>query len=667
MRRIIKIGGGRSINLEGIARGLSKLEGENIIVLGANALRDEFAFRLGYKKKTIRSVSGVESVFTDDEMMDLINLSYSGIRRNRFVEMCHTYGINAIGLSGIDGGLIQGKKNKGIRTIINGKKKVIRDQSGKPVKVNVKLLEQLLVSGYTPVITIPILGQDNEILNTENDQIVSLLQREMLADEVIHFIEANGIIGDDGGTISQLEKDDLEILVKNSDGRFRRKLMTFQSILENSAVIRVVDGRGDCPITDLIEGKGTTLNVRMGTRENLERVMTENIETEKSLSVLVTNKRNISLERGKGLYVWDLTGRKLLDCSGGWGVALVGHSNDSVIQGLIRQMSRIMIAPITFGNSSRLSLMRKLVEITPSRLNRVFLANSGTESIEAAIKFALQSTGRKRIVSATKAFHGRSLGALSVTHSPRYRNPFKGWLNEENVDFISFNSLNSLEEKITGETAAVILEPVQGEGGVNLAKTEFIKAIRKRCDDVGALLIFDEVQTGFGRTGRMFAFEWYGIEPDILCLAKGIAGGFPMGAVLVNNKVNIQLGSHGSTFGGNPMACAAALASLNFIIENNLVGQSEIIGKYFLKKLEDEILPFPNVRSVRGKGLMIAVELKRSNKELSNYMHENGIIVIPTGRNAIRFLPPLIIEEAEIDFIVSVLKEGLQKGMKFKD
>ena len=260
--------------------------------------------------------------------------------------------------------------------------------------------------------------------------------------------------------------------------------------------------------------------------------------------------RDITVVRGAGAEVWDDQGRRYLDCVAGIGVASVGHANPAVAEAVARQARTLITCPGIFYNDQRAALMKKLVALAPEGLERVFLCNSGTEAVEASFKLARLATGRTKIVSTVRGFHGRTLGALSATFKKSYREPFKPLV--PGFSFVPFNNAAKMRAAVDGETAAVVLEPVQGEGGIRPADAEYLAALRKICDTTGALLIADEAQTGFCRTGRMFACDRYGLRPDLMCVAKAVAGGVPMGAVLAGGRVPSALGRHGTTFGGNP-------------------------------------------------------------------------------------------------------------------
>lgn len=367
-------------------------------------------------------------------------------------------------------------------------------------------------------------------------------------------------------------------------------------------------------------------------------------------------KQPIALVRGEGARLWDANGKEYIDCTSGHGVANIGFANPYVAAAIAEQAKRLIICAEAFYNDKRAALMAKLVEIAPPGLERVFLCNSGTEAVEGAIKIARLSTGRKQIISAMRGFHGRTMGALSATWRPEYRKPFEPLV--PGFVFIPYNDLAAMERTLNSDTAAVILEVVQGEGGVIVGDGDYLREVQRLCWENGALFIVDEVQTGFGRTGRMFACQHYGLEPDLMCLAKGIAGGVPMGAIMIHQRLGeMPKLVHGSTFGGNPLACAAALASICYIEEHHLPERAAQLGADFIQQLSE--INAPLVRNVRGLGLMVGVELKRKATPYLAALAQRGILALSAGPTVMRFLPPLIISKEELDMVVEALKETL--------
>ncbi|MGD9100850.1 MAG: acetylornithine/succinylornithine family transaminase [Anaerolineae bacterium] len=360
-------------------------------------------------------------------------------------------------------------------------------------------------------------------------------------------------------------------------------------------------------------------------------------------------KRALVVARGQGAWVWDADGQAYIDCISGHGVANVGHANPVVNQALAEQAQRLMVCPNGFYNDQRAQLLAKLVHIAPPGLERAFLCNSGAEAIEAALKFARLSTGRPKVVAAMRGFHGRTMGALSATWRKQYRQPFEPLL--PGFEFAPYNRLERMAQVVDQETAAVILEVVQGEGGVIPGDGDYLRRVQALCQERGALFIVDEVQTGFGRTGRMFASQHHDLRPDLMCLAKGIAGGLPMGAVLIGSRVkDLPKKCHGTTLGGNPLACAAALATLRYIETHQLPQRAAKLGARLLAGLQ--AIPSPLVREVRGIGLMVAVELKTKSAPYLAALAERGVLALSAGANVMRFLPPLVISAEDVDTVV---------------
>jgi acetylornithine/LysW-gamma-L-lysine aminotransferase len=368
-------------------------------------------------------------------------------------------------------------------------------------------------------------------------------------------------------------------------------------------------------------------------------------------------KQPLVLMRGEGARLWDADGREYIDCVGGHGVANVGHANPAVIQAVAKQIQRLTICPNGFYNDQRAQLLAELIRIAPPCLERAFLCNSGAEAVEAAFKFARISTGRTKVVAAMRGFHGRTFGALSATWRKQYRQPFEPLV--PGFVFVPYNRLERMQQVVDEETAAVILEVVQGEGGVIPGDSEYLRGVQALCHKRGALFIVDEVQTGFGRTGRMFASQHYDLQPDLMCVAKSIAGGLPMGAVLIGPRVgDLPEKVHGSTFGGNPLACAAALATIHYIEAEELPQRAAELGARLIDGLR--AIPSPLVREVRGLGLMVGVELKGKAAPYLAALAESGVLALSAGATVMRFLPPLVIRTEDVDTVVEQVVKVLQ-------
>jgi acetylornithine/N-succinyldiaminopimelate aminotransferase len=362
-------------------------------------------------------------------------------------------------------------------------------------------------------------------------------------------------------------------------------------------------------------------------------------------------RQDVVLVRGSKARVWDSEGKEYLDFVAGIAVNNVGHCHPAVAKAVARQAETLIHTSNLYYTENQVLLAEELKALTG--MKRAYFCNSGAESVEAALKLTRRSTGKSKIVAAERAFHGRTLGALGTTYKSIYRAPFQP-LNE--ATFVPFNDVEALKAAVTAETGAVILEPVQGEAGVYVADAEYLRAARQICDDKGALLIFDEVQTGFGRTGKWFGKDHFGVMPDIITLAKALGGGLPIGAMLAAGPAAeaFQKGDHGSTFAGGPLICAAALATIQVIKDEKLVQRSEEMGAYLKSRLA-KLAP----REIRGLGLMVGLDLDTDCKLLVEKALQKGVLINSTGEHTLRFIPPLVVEKEEIDKVVSVIGESL--------
>ncbi len=370
-------------------------------------------------------------------------------------------------------------------------------------------------------------------------------------------------------------------------------------------------------------------------------------------------KRGPTFVRGSVATLWDEDGNEYIDCGASFGVGNLGHCNPAVVEAIEAQARELIHVGPAFGTTAKATFVEKLLSVAPRNLGRVFLSNSGSEAVEAAIKFARASTRRKKIIAAMRGFHGRTMGALSATWRKDFREPFEPLV--PGFEHVPFNDIEALQKAVDHETAAVVLEAVQGEGGVHVASPEYLPAAREACDRTGALLILDEVQTGMGRTGRLFATERWGVEPDLLTLAKSLAGGVPIGATLATEDVERAFqGSHNSTFGGNPLACAAGTAAIDYTVRERLWERADRLGIIGVEKLGG--LEAPSVREVRGLGLMIGIELRGKAAPVLQALQEEGVLAIGGGSSVVRLLPPLVIPDHQWSSALDVLGRTLSHG-----
>ncbi|MGB9168434.1 MAG: aspartate aminotransferase family protein [Nitrososphaeraceae archaeon] len=369
----------------------------------------------------------------------------------------------------------------------------------------------------------------------------------------------------------------------------------------------------------------------------------------------------INISKGKGATVWDTSGREYIDCMGGYGVALVGHCNDRVVQAIKDQVENLITCHMSIYNDTRLKFLQKISEISPKQLSKFFFSNSGAESVEAAIKFSRKYSGKSGIISMNGGYHGKTFGALSVTFNEKYRKSFQPLL--EGVKFVPPHTPSVIEEVLDDSIGTVIVEPIQGETGIIVPEDGILQEIREICDRNNLVLIFDEIQTGLGRTGKMWAGQNWKTTPDIMCLAKGIAGGLPMGLTLCKPEIldSIKIGEHSSTFAGNPLACSAGIATIDSIVEDKLVENALHIGSLFKNGLLELQKKHKIIREVRGLGLMLAVELRFDVRDVLMDGIKEGLLMLYSGRNIIRLLPPLVLDEVKVLKTLEIMDNILTK------
>ncbi len=371
---------------------------------------------------------------------------------------------------------------------------------------------------------------------------------------------------------------------------------------------------------------------------------------------LFIKRGNMVFSHGEGVYLFDTDGTRYLDFTSAQGVAMLGHGHPGVARAIAEQAHQLMSLPSFLYGTTRAHFMAKLSEVLPDHIPHVFLCNSGTEAIEASMKFARLVTGRAGLVSATRSFHGRTTGALALTWNPKSKAPFDPLLPD--VAHTAYNKPEALAADVTENTAALFLEVVQGEGGVNPASCAYLQAAQEICRARGALLVVDEIQTGLGRTGYWFAHQHDGLQPDMVCMAKGLGAGFPIGAVAFTSRISehMYMGVHGSTFGGNPLACAAGLAALTAYQQENLIDHAARMGKYLMAQLQDKLQGRRVIRAIRGRGLIVGLELRtHAAPFMKTLLQDYRILVLNAGPRILRLLPPLIIDESHVDEVLDAL------------
>lgn len=372
-------------------------------------------------------------------------------------------------------------------------------------------------------------------------------------------------------------------------------------------------------------------------------------------------RKPISIVRGVGVFVYDAEGKEYVDCSGGYGTCIVGHAHPKVVKAIGTQAEKLISCHASTYNDARAEFLTKLVSIIPSKLNRFFLSNSGAEAVECAIKIARKASGRRKIVTMKGGYHGKTFGALSATWDSKYRKSFEPLVSD--FTHIPYGNTEAAKEAITGDTAGVLFEPIQGESGIRVPPVDWVKLLKDLTEDVGGVLIADEIQSGCGRTGKMFAFQHSLIVPDILCIGKGVASGLPIGITTTTDTLmhTLGVGEHTSTFGGNPVVCAAASATIQVLTEEGLVENATRVGEYLEQQLLSIKEDYSIIREIRGLGLMRGVEMRFDVHSIILDALAMGVLLLDAGRNIVRFLPPLCIQKQEVDRVKSVLLKVLEK------
>lgn len=388
----------------------------------------------------------------------------------------------------------------------------------------------------------------------------------------------------------------------------------------------------------------------------------EIIELDKKYVMQTYGRQPVALEKGRGAVVWDVEGKSYIDCLAGIAVNNVGHAHPQVVEAICKQAKKLIHTSNLYYIQEQAELAEILVE--NSTLDLAFFCNSGAEAVEGAIKLARKYTGKGEIITMENSFHGRTLTALTATGQKKYQKGFEPLT--PGFKHVPFGNIDAVENVISENTAAVLVEPIQGEGGVIVPPEGYLKELKILCQEKDVLLIFDEVQTGFGRTGEMFASQTFNVTPDITTLAKGIAGGFPMGAIMASQEVGgaFKPGDHAATFGGGPLACAAAKASIRVILDKDLLTRSKENGKYFASKLNSLKNKHEIVKEVRGSGLMLGLELEENCADMVNDMRERGVLINCAADKVLRFVPPLTIEKYQIDTVTENLNEVLKQYSK---
>ena len=589
---------------------------------------------------------------TDQASLEVAEMILSGTINKKLVSGLIAAGIDAIGISGIDRGLFRCTK-KSHPSVDLGLVGEIHD-------VRPEVVYDLVHNNITPVISPISLGADGKHYNVNADEAAAALAVAVKATKLFFVSNVPGII-QDNNVITTLDPATAIELIEQKvikSGMVPKILSAIQAVKEGVDQVRIVDGKGlskDTGTTIISNGSGNKLP---NTNKDISDVVTAEAKY-----VVSTYSRPLPVfTHGKGVYLFDTEGRRYLDFTAGIAVTALGHSDKQWVEAVSRQAGKLTHVSNLYHTEPHVELAQQLTE--SSFADRVYFCNSGTEANEAAFKFARKwaranhhTNVKTRIVAFEGSFHGRTTGSLAATSKTKYRSPFEPLM--PGIDFATLNDIASAEKTITNETCAVIVEPIQGEGGVNTASNDFLSELRKICDKNKALLIFDEVQCGLARTGHLWAYQNSGIRPDIMTLAKPLAGGLPIGATLVTEDVaqTIHPGDHGSTFAAGPLVCKAANVVFNRVSQPDFIANVASTGKYLKQKLLQ--LEPQQLVDVRGSGLLIGAEFSCAIDPLIQAAAKRGLLLISAGENVLRLCPPLIVTMAQVDEAIEIIGESL--------
>jgi acetylornithine/LysW-gamma-L-lysine aminotransferase len=385
------------------------------------------------------------------------------------------------------------------------------------------------------------------------------------------------------------------------------------------------------------------------------------METENRYLANVFSKKPVVLTSGKGALLWDINGREYLDCSSSYGVAALGHCHPKIVEAIKTQVEQLITCHGSYYNDKRAEFIEKLIKITPKGLDKAFLSNSGAESVECAIKLARKATSKTEIIALMGSFHGKTMGALSASWDKKYRDPFLPLIPD--IKHVAPDNPDKIREAITDKTAAVLMEPIRGEGGIRIPPNGYLREVKEICNKHGVLLILDEVQTSFGRTGKLFGCQNWEVTPDIMCLAKPFAGGLPIGITVATESLmsTLKTGEHSTTFSGSPLVCAAGCAAIDTLIEEKLADKAALNGKYFKTQLEELAAKHKIIKEIRGLGLMLGMEFRYDVHSVLLKALNRGVLIVDAGRTVVRLLPPLVITKSQIDHAITVLDAVLEE------
>ena len=710
MTLIVKIGGAAGIGGDALLDDLAALarrRDDLVLVHGGSDETTRLQQALGKPARFVTSPSGQQSRVCERDDLEAFLMATALVNR-RLVEGLTARGLRPMGLSGADGGLVRGQRKSRVRAVQDGRQRVLRDQwTGRPERVDTELLERLQQGGLLPVLA-PVCSDDSgDLFNVDGDRLAARLAQDTGAETLVILTNVPGLLEDPArpetlvAHVPSERMDDAAALAK---GRMAKKILAAREALAGG-VARVIlaDARSEHPLADALAGRGTVLGQPLADATNnaapanaanaANAADTANapdapdaanaadaaaLADPTSFDAGFSGHRGLTLVRGEGSHVWDANGRRYLDATSMFGVASLGHAHPALARALCDQSRRLVSCFASFANDQRASLLRRLTQLL-APLDRVFLCNSGTEAVEAAIKTARRVTGRHGVVALTGAFHGRTMGALSATWRRSHRETFEPLL--DGFAHVRPGDIEALDAALHADVGLLLLEIVQGEGGVRALDPGYLRAARRMCRERGILFAVDEVQTGVGRTGDFCAYQGVAgpadatsddsqarvphiqhLDPDMVCLAKGLGGGVPIGALAFrSSQVPRQIGTHGSTFGGNPLACAAALAVLDTLERDGLTARTAEHGERLRRWLRQRLRPGAGspVRDVRGLGLVIGVELRDAAAPVLKRLQQRGVLVLGAGPRVVRLLPPLTCSWADLQRLGEALVQEI--------
>ncbi|MBH28422.1 MAG: acetylglutamate kinase [Chloroflexi bacterium] len=649
--KILKIGGDQiadSAFLKLLASTIANTDTPTAIVHGGGNDIADLQKRLEIQAEHVEGLR-----ITDQASLEIAEMVLSGTINKKLVSGLIYAGIDAIGISGIDRGLLRCTK-KAHPTIDLG-------LVGEINKVRPEVVYDLVHNNITPVISPISLGSDGKHYNVNADEAAAALAIAVKADKLYFVSNVPGIIQDDNVITTVNPATAIELIEQKviRSGMVPKILSAIQAVKKGVNQVRIVDREG------LTNDTGTTIvaNTAENKLPNNQKHTKDVVDAEAKFVVSTYARPLPVFTHGKGTYLFDTTGKRYLDFTAGIAVTALGHSDKEWVEAVSRQAGKLTHVSNLYHTEPHVALAQQLTE--SSFADRVYFCNSGTEANEAAFKFARKwartkhpTIAKTRIVAFEGSFHGRTTGALAATSKSKYRSPFEPLM--PGIDFATLNDIESAQKVITKETCAVIVEPIQGEGGVNPASNDFLSELRELCNKSNALLIFDEVQCGLARTGMLWAYQNSDIKPDIMTLAKPLAGGLPIGATLVTEDVaqTINPGDHGSTFAAGPLVCKAAQVVFNRISQPDFIANVANVGKYLTQRLLQ--LEPQQLVEIRGSGLLIGAEFSCPIDPLIKTASKQGLLLISAGENVLRLCPPLIVTKEQVDEAIEIISDSIE-------